>query len=92
MRGAGLARRIRILNSETTQNSSLQRFHHLGLPVSNVIVTEKVEEPVNDEMGEVVVEGQVLLSGLSQDGFPGEHDIADEGTVDLAARRRAGKR
>src|SRR5690606_37695420 len=70
---------VRIGDAEPRQNADFETFHLLGLAVGLVIITEKMQHPMHDEMGEVVGQGLAFLFRLPPRGLEGDDDIADMG-------------
>ena len=56
-----------------------------------VVVTEKVQESMNNQMGEMVGKVQPLGLGFCSNGFPREHDIAERRPQPARRERRGGE-
>jgi hypothetical protein len=67
---------IRIRHREITQDRTLGRLHAARLGLVSVIIAEKMQKAVHNQMGEVVIERFALAVSLAPDGFVGEHDVA----------------
>jgi len=68
---------VRIRDAKPPQNCALGPFHCLGVIVPLVIVAVKVQETVDDKMGEMMGERFALGARLTRDGLAGKHDIAE---------------
>ncbi len=59
------------------QYSGFQALHHSRLVVILVIIAEKMQKTVNNQMGKVVGHRQAPAVGLAPQRSRGQHDIAE---------------
>ena len=83
--GGKLSVRVGIGNAQFGQYLGFEGFHLKGPGRLGVIVAQKVQEAVDDEMGEMVGKALALVAGLTGQRFVRQRDVADE-----AGKRREG--
>ncbi len=69
--------RVGIGDPEPAQYGRFQPFHHGRLIVGLVVVADKVQKSMNNQMGEMIGKVQPLAPGFFGNGFPGHDDIAE---------------
>ena len=71
--------RVGIGDAEIGQNGRFEPFHDRRIGLMEMIIAEKVEEAMDDQMGKMALEGQGPGFRSSFNGFPSDNDIAEEG-------------
>lgn len=87
---------VGIGNIETGQNARFQRFHGIRLLIIQVIIPQKMQKSVNDEMGHMMVKAKVRCKGLALNRLPREGQVAQKkrfGGIQIAdpSGRKGGK-
>ena len=67
--------RIRIGNAEFGEDAGFEILHDFRLFVGFMVVSQQMQKPVQDEMGQMVVTGFVLLAGFAFNRLPRLHNV-----------------
>ena len=82
---------VRVGDPEPAQYSRFKPLHYSRFVVGFVVVADKVQKSMNNQMGEVVGKVQPQRRRFGRNGFPGHDDVAEERPEAAGDKRRGGK-
>src|SRR5262245_32182636 len=83
-RRLGLHRQLKgvgVFESEARQNFRFQPLHFGGFRIADVVVAKQVQEPVHDQVLDMLDRLELALGGFAGHGLRGQHDVAEVAIV-----------
>src|SRR6185437_8148320 len=83
---------VRIGDAETLEDAALAVFHARGIARAFVIVSQKMQDAVHDQVPNVMRQRLALVRGFARHGLERQHHVAEKFRLAAGERQHIGRR